>query len=78
MSQLSPNHAQIITPSDSAGLGYATEFISFTNSGVQTLKVDTVGGEVGVSLILPTGQYRMRVTKVYATGTNVTNIVGYW
>lgn len=74
----SPAHAAAVTPSDSANLSIPAAWLSFTNSGTQTLKIDTVGGEVGVTITLPSGMYRIPAKKVYATGTTVTNIVQYW
>lgn len=71
------NHAAPITPSDAAALPAATMAISFVNSGTQVLVIDTVGGETGVSILLPSGMYQIRATKVHAAST-VTGIVGYW
>lgn len=72
----SNNHAINITPSDTTSIP-ATDMISFVNSGTQVLVIDTVGGETNVSITLPSGQWKIRATKVHAAST-VTNIVGYW
>jgi hypothetical protein len=74
----SPLHAAAITPSDTADLAATTDFISFVNSGAQTLQVTTFSGETLAIGALPSGQYRMRVRRVWSTGTTVTSIVGYW
>lgn len=73
-----PNHALNVTPSDTVPLRVPSAWLSFVNTGTQTLTVDTVGGETGVSIVLPTGMWRICATKVYATGTTVTDIVEYW
>jgi hypothetical protein len=54
----------------------ATEWISFANSGVQVLVIDTVGGDLAVSILLPSGMWPIRAAAVYST-TTVTSIVGY-
>lgn len=72
-----PNHAAPITPSDTLPLQGATAWISFVNSGVQTLTIVTVGGEQ-VTLTLPSGMYPIRASKVLNTGTTVTGIMGWW
>lgn len=73
-----PNHAAVIAPSDTVDLGAATLWLSFTNSGAQTLKINTVGGETVTITGLPSGMYPLRATRVWSTGTTVTNIAGYW
>jgi hypothetical protein len=73
----SPNHAVAITPADNTSLENATEWLSFTNSGTQALTITTVGGEK-VTVSLPSGMWPIRASTVWATGTTVTNIVGYW
>lgn len=71
------NHAEAISPSDTAPLGAATEWIAFVNSGTQTLTVTMIGGET-VAITLPSGMYAIRATQVWQTGTTVTAIVGFW
>lgn len=72
-----PNHAAAVTPSDTLPLTAASTWLSFANSGTQTLKITTVSGEV-ISITLPSGMYPLRASQVWSTGTTVTNIVGYW
>lgn len=75
-------HAQIVLPNDTSNLRRPSMWLSFTNSGVQTITIDTVGdatgNEVNVTLTLPSGLYPISAKRVYATGTTVTNIVEYW
>ena len=54
----------------------ATEWISFANSGTQVLVIDTPGGDLATSILLPSGMWPIRATAVYST-TTVTSIVGY-
>jgi hypothetical protein len=53
-----------------------TEWVSFANSGTQVLVIDRPGGDLGVSILLPSGMWPIRATAVYST-TTVTSIVGY-
>ena len=78
MANWSPAHAAPITPSDTEGLGFSTDLMSFVNTGSQTLTIDTVEGEVQTVITLPSGQWQIRATKVWETGTTVTNLVGFW
>ena len=70
----------LITPNDGANLAATTRGISFAVAGA--LKVDTVGGSVGI--VIPSGAlaagiiHPLCVTKVYNTGTGATGIVGYY
>jgi hypothetical protein len=71
-------HAAPVTPSDSANLPAGTDYLSFVNTGgTQTLQITTLGGEV-VSILLPSGMWPIRATRVWSTGTSVTSIVCYW
>jgi hypothetical protein len=72
------NRAFAITPpgSGKTALPAATMWISFANSGSQVLVIDTVGGDLAVSILLPSGMWPIRATAVYS-GTSVTSIVGY-
>jgi hypothetical protein len=70
-------HAANVTPSDSASLPAGSNYLSFANSGTQTLHITTVGGE-DVSILLPSGMWPIRASKVWSTGTTVTGIVCYW
>lgn len=76
LSQIS--HAIGVTPSDTALLPQPSNWLAFTNSGTQTLAIDTPGGEKNVSIVLPSGMWQISATKVYSTGTTVTNIVAFW
>jgi hypothetical protein len=72
-------HAAAITPNDAADLANATRFIRITVAG--TLRVTMVGGEdvtyLSGSLALGVA-HRLRVTRVFATGTTATGIFGEW
>jgi len=71
------NHAFAITvPGAGKTPIQATAWISFANSGTQVLVVDMVGGEQGVSILLPSGMWPIRANAIYNT-TTVTGIVGY-
>lgn len=79
MATLGPlRHAQSVTPSDTLPLRWPSLYLSFTNSGTQTLTIDTPGGETGVEITLPSGMWPICAIKIHATGTTVTNIVQYW
>jgi hypothetical protein len=73
----SANHAIAIIRYG-APLDAVTDFLSFVNSGAQMLTITTVSGEVVALGALPSGQYRIRASQVWATGTTVTSIVGWW
>ena len=70
------NHAAVVTPSDTAGI-QSSNYLSFVNSGTQTLTITTVGGEM-VTMTLPSGMWPIRANKVWSTGTTVTSIVAFW
>lgn len=73
------SHAVAITPSDSADLAVATRFIRLTVAGA--LHVTMVGGEevTYISGALTIGvAHRLRVTRVFSTGTTATGIYGEW
>jgi hypothetical protein len=71
-------HAVNVTPSDSVNLPAGSDYLSFVNTGgTQTLQITTLGGEI-VSILLPSGMWRIRAKQVWATGTSVTSIVCYW
>lgn len=69
-------HGAAISTSDSADLANVTRAIAVGVAG--TVKVDMAGGETGITLTLPVGIHRLRVTKVYATGTAATGLVALW
>lgn len=65
--------AAVVTPSDSA----ANVFSFLRIGGAGNIKVDTIGGAT-VTIPVLAGEYLpLAVTKVYATGTTATNIVGF-
>ena len=70
-------HALPVTPSDTASLSQISKNISFMNTGGQTINVTMFGGKV-TSIVLPSGFYPLAVTKVWNSGTTVTNIMIYW
>ena len=71
-------HAAPVTPSDTQNLPNGSDYLSFVNSGSQTLKITTLGGEVVSGIVLPSGMYPIRATQVWATGTTVTSVFTYW
>jgi hypothetical protein len=73
----SMNHAVAIDPSDTQNLPCGSMWLSFVNSGAQTLTITTVGGETTL-VVLPSGVYPIHAIKIWKTGTTVSNIVTYW
>jgi hypothetical protein len=72
-------HAANVTPSDTLDLPAVSSYLSFTNSGAQTLTITTLGGETLTITGLATGVlHPIRAKRVWSTGTTVTNIVAYW
>lgn len=69
----------LITPDDDNDLALATRGLSFGTAGA--LKVDTLAGQ---TVVIPNGAlaagiiHPIRVTRVYATGTDAAGIVGYY
>jgi hypothetical protein len=73
-----PNHAAPITPSDDVDCP-ATTWISFSQSGSQTLRITTVGGdELTITGLAGGVLHPIRAKRVWSTGTTVTTIVGWW
>lgn len=74
-----PKNVALITPHDSNDLTKATRGISFGTAG--DLKVITLGGQ---TVTIPADSlaagiiHPLRVTRVYSTGTDAADIVGYW
>ena len=66
--------AAAVTPSNSTA-----NYFAFLRIGVAgDIKVDTIGGSVGVTIAVLAGEYLpLSVTKVYATGTTATGIIGF-
>lgn len=73
------SHAALVTPDDANDLAVVTRGISFGTAGA--LKIVTAGGE---TVVIPNGAlaagviHRLRVTRIYATGTAAANIVAYY
>jgi hypothetical protein len=78
VSPFAARHAAVVTPSDTTDLTVVSDYISFANSGAQTLQVTMLGGEIVSGIVLPSGMYHLMVRRVWASGTTVTNIVEYW
>lgn len=78
------SNAAVITPSDTGVITPNPWALLVTGgTGAVGVKVDTVGGQVGVTLPLIVGQniIPVIVTRVYATGTTLGTggaIVGLW
>lgn len=68
-------HAAAITPHDTNDLTNFPRALVIGTGG--TLKVDTVGGET-VTLSVVSSILPLMVTRVYATGTTATDIIGLW
>lgn len=69
------SRAVAVTPNDNTTLANVTKRIWVGGTGA--VKLDTVGGDVGVIYsAVPAGTYlRVRATKIYSTGTTATLIV---
>ena len=70
------NHAAAVIPSDSANLATPGRFILAAVAGVVT--VDTVGGEIAVTIPVTTKPVPLHCSKIYATGTTATGIMVLW
>ncbi len=71
-----PQHAEVITKSDTAVLPSATSWILVGTAG--TLTIDTPGGETQVLLNVPAGMFPIAAKKVWATGTSAAGLTGFW
>jgi hypothetical protein len=69
-------NAFAITPNDSVDLAITPRFLNITVAG--NIKVDTLGGDTGITLAVPVGRFDLRATRVYAIGTTATGIVGLY
>lgn len=70
-------HAVAITPNDAADLATATRGIYVGTGG--DIAVVMVGGESVTFTAVPQGMIlSIRVTRVLATGTTASNLVGVW
>jgi hypothetical protein len=72
------SHAAVITPSNTTDLATATRGLYVGVSG--DVKVDMLGGEAGVTFIALAAAviHPIRVTRVYATGTTASSILGLY
>ncbi len=66
-------HIAPVTPSDSVDLAVASRGINVAGSG--SIQVTTVGGSTATVHIAAGGVFPIRVTRIWATGTNATGIV---
>lgn len=72
-------HAVNVTPSDTQGLPAGSDYLSFTNTGTQTITITTLGGEMVTLSGLAGGiLHPIRATRIWNTGTTVTNVAAYW
>lgn len=74
-----PRHCKLISPNDTVTFDPPLTGLSFASAGA--LNVVTVGGE---TVLIPSGalaagvQHALQLTKILATSTQATGIVGYW
>lgn len=66
--------AVAITPNDTTDLADAVSALHISVAG--SLKVDCINGDTVTFASVPVGTLELAVTKVYATGTAATGIVG--
>ena len=72
-----PTHAFAVTPDNSNDLAFVTRAIYVGGTG--TLKVDMLGGETITFTALAAGVFhQIRATRIYATGTSATTIIGLY
>ncbi len=79
MSQVAePANIVLITPSDSVDLTNPIRKIRWDGAG--TLTVNTVGGQSNITItgLLLGNSMDLQISRVWATGTTVTNISGYY
>lgn len=70
-----PEHAVVITPSDSVDLTNTTRSIWVGVAG--NIKVDMMGGETAVTYSnVPVGRFVGAFTRVYSTGTTASSLIG--
>jgi hypothetical protein len=70
------SNAGPITPSDSEDLAYATRGLMAEGAG--SISVLMLGGQTVTFTALASTVYPFRVTRVLATGTTATGILGLW
>lgn len=69
-------HAREILPSDGDDLPHVTRALYLGGTG--DLRVTMAGGSVVSFAALTAGWHPLRVSRVHATGTSATNIIGAW
>lgn len=69
-------HAAAVSPSNTVDLTTIPRCLLIGTGGA--LKVDTRGGETGITLQVQAGILPLRVTRIYAMGTTATDIVALW
>ncbi|MCU9849341.1 hypothetical protein R5H32_19350 [Defluviimonas sp. D31] len=70
------SNAGAITPSDGEDLAYATRGLMADGAG--TIRALMLGGQTVTFTALASTVYPFRVTRVFATGTTATGILGLW
>jgi len=71
------NHALAVTPNDTTDLPHT--IAGFIPGAAGNVKLDTAGGETGVTIAVVAGQYYgIRSTRIYSSGTTATGIVGFY
>jgi hypothetical protein len=72
-----PEHAANIAPDDASGISNVTRALYV--GGTEDLRVRMLGGETVTFANIPSGTLMpLRVTRVFATGTTATAILGLW
>ena len=72
-----PEHAEAITPSDSASLGHVTRALYVGGGGDVALRM--LGGEEAVFRSLQPGSLiPLRIEMIRSTGTTATGLIGLW
>lgn len=69
-------HAAEITPSNGADLPHVTRVLYLGGAG--DLRVTMADGSLVTFAALSAGWHPIRVSRVHATGTSATNIIGAW
>ena len=69
-------HAASVTPNDSTDLTASSRALYIGTSG--DVKVTTVGGETVTFASVPVGVLPVRVQRVWATGTDASDIIAIW
>lgn len=67
-------HLDPVTPSDSTDLAHTVRGINVATSGF--VRVTTKSGDTGTVFVLEGSVFPLRATRIWATGTTATGIVG--